>query len=167
MTKRPTIRVFSTSALSAAMGLVLGGISASASAEDPKLSPEQFEAGKTIYFQHCAGCHGTLRKGATGKSLLPADTKKLGQERLEKILTFGTEGGMNNFNEILTPEEIKLMATYIQMDAPIPPEMSLAQMKEKTKVYVDPKDYPTKPLHGRNQAPPRPQLEEFLRRHRA
>jgi len=132
------------------MGLVLGGISASASAEDPKLSPEQFEAGKTIYFQHCAGCHGTLRKGATGKSLLPADTKKLGQERLEKILTFGTEGGMNNFNEILTPEEIKLMATYIQMDAPIPPEMSLAQMKEKTKVYVDPKDYPTKPLHGRN-----------------
>jgi mono/diheme cytochrome c family protein len=29
------------------------------------------EAGKKIYFERCAGCHGVLRKGATGKNLEP------------------------------------------------------------------------------------------------
>ena len=84
----------------------------------------------------CAGCHGVLRKGATGKNLEPKATKKLGQKRLEKILTFGTEGGMNNFNDIFSKDEIKLMATYIQMDPPIPPEMPLSLMQERTKVYI-------------------------------
>jgi len=36
------------------------------------------------------------------------------------------------------------------MEPPIPPEMSLALMKERHKVYIEPADYPTKPLHGRN-----------------
>lgn len=135
--------------------IVAGGaaISAPAFAADakaPTLSEADFEKAKTLYFQHCAGCHGTLRKGATGKGLEPKSTLKLGQARLEKIITYGTEGGMNNFSDILSKDEIKLMSTYIQMEAPIPPEMSLAQMKESRKIYVDPKDYPTKPLHGRN-----------------
>jgi len=129
----------------------------------PELSPEAYEHSKTIYFQQCAGCHGVLRKGATGKNLEPkwskkdkdgnvteGGTLKLGQERLEKIIALGTEGGMNNFSDIMTPEEIKWMATYIQLDAPKPPEMSLQQMKDSRKVYIEPKDYPDKPLHGRN-----------------
>lgn len=136
--------------LAASISLLLAGTAGLASADQPTLEKERFEAANTIYFQHCAGCHGTLRKGATGKALLPEQTQQLGQERLEKIITFGTEGGMNNFNQILSPDEIKTMATYLQIEPPIPPEMSLAQMKEKTKVYVDPKDYPSKPLHGRN-----------------
>ncbi|QFY89547.1 c-type cytochrome [Magnetovirga frankeli] len=140
--------MFKTSLLSLAVGLAFGATGVNAA--EPSLSEADFEKSKTIYFQHCAGCHGTLRKGATGKSLLPKETQKLGQERLEKIIKFGTEGGMNNFSEIMTDAEIKAMATYIQMEAPIPPEMSLAQMKSHTKVHVDPKDYPTKPLHGRN-----------------
>ncbi|MEZ5838961.1 MAG: hypothetical protein R3D02_00480 [Hyphomicrobiales bacterium] len=57
---------------------------------------------------------------------------------------------MNNFSDIMTAEEIKWMATYIQMDPPKPPEMTLQQMKDSRKIYVDPKDYPTKPLHDRN-----------------
>ncbi|MCW8887416.1 MAG: nitrite reductase, partial [Motiliproteus sp.] len=32
----------------------------------------------------------------------------------------------------------------------VPPEMSLELMKERHKVFIEPKDYPTKPLHGRN-----------------
>ncbi|MCT4656695.1 MAG: nitrite reductase [Cohaesibacter sp.] len=119
-------------------------------AEEPKLSAEAYESSKTLYFQRCAGCHGVLRKGATGKNLEPAETKKLGQERLEKIIALGTEGGMNNFDDIMTPQQIKDMATYIQLEAPKPPEMSLALMKDRMKIYVDPKDYPTKPMHGRN-----------------
>src|SRR5690606_437456 len=41
-------------------------------------------------------------------------------------------------------------ATYIQMEPPIPPELSLQQMKNSTKRHVELKDYPTKPLHDRN-----------------
>ncbi|HHE65105.1 MAG TPA: cytochrome c, partial [Bacteroidetes bacterium] len=89
------------------------------------LSDADFQHAKTLYFQRCAGCHGVLRKGATGKNLEPKSTIKLGQKRLEKILTYGTEGGMNNFNDIFSKDEIKMMATYIQLEPPVPPEMSL------------------------------------------
>jgi nitrite reductase (NO-forming) / hydroxylamine reductase len=57
---------------------------------------------------------------------------------------------MNNFDIIYSPEDIALLATYIQMEPPVPPEMSLAQMKESRKRHVEEADYPTKPLHGRN-----------------
>ncbi len=148
---------FAIPALSLAIGLATGGMSAAVSA-GPSLSDADFEKGKTIYFQRCAGCHGVLRKGATGKNLEPKPknpkkgkgTLALGQKRLEKIIAYGTEGGMNNFDDIMSKDEIKLISTYIQLEPPIPPEMSLATMKERRKVYVDPKDYPTKPLHGRN-----------------
>ena len=137
--------------LTLAAGIVIAAVAvAPARAEEPKLSEKAFEHSKTLYFQRCAGCHGVLRKGATGKSLLPKETRKLGQKRLEKIIAIGTEGGMNNFDDIFTKQEIKDIATYIQMEPPVPPEMSLAMMKERTKVYVKPEDYPKKPLHGRN-----------------
>ena len=118
--------------------------------KQPKMSKADYETAKSLYFQRCAGCHGVLRKGATGKNLEPENTLKKGQKRLEKIIALGTEGGMNNFNDIMSPKEISMLATYIQIDAPKPPEMSLALMKERHKVYVQPKDYPTKPMHGRN-----------------
>ena len=141
---------FSLSTLGVAVGFAVSGYAVNVSAAAPTLSEADFENSKTIYFQRCAGCHGTLRKGATGKNLLPANTQKLGTERLEKIITYGTEGGMNNFDHEMTKEEIATMAKYIQLEPPIPPEMSLALMKERHKVFVEPKDYPTKPLHGRN-----------------
>jgi len=141
---------FGLSTLGLAVGIAASGIALDVSAAAPTLSEADFEKSKTIYFQRCAGCHGTLRKGATGKNLEPKATMKLGQKRLEKIITYGTEGGMNNFDDILSKDEISMISTYIQLEPPIPPEMSLALMKERHKVFVDPKDYPTKPLHGRN-----------------
>jgi len=141
---------FGLSALGLAVGIAASGIALNVSAAAPTLSEADFENAKTIYFQRCAGCHGTLRKGATGKNLEPQNTMKLGQDRLEKIITYGTEGGMNNFDDIMSKEDIKTMATYIQMEPPIPPEMSLALMKERRNVFVEVKDYPTKPMHGRN-----------------
>ncbi|MDH5485262.1 MAG: nitrite reductase [Gammaproteobacteria bacterium] len=121
-----------------------------AKAKQPTMSEADFETSKNLYFQRCAGCHGVLRKGATGKNLEPANTIKKGQKRLERIIALGTEGGMNNFNDILSKKEISMLATYIQIDPPKPPEMSLDLMKERHKVFVEPKDYPSKPMHGRN-----------------
>jgi nitrite reductase (NO-forming) / hydroxylamine reductase len=116
----------------------------------PTLTEAQFENSKALYFQRCAGCHGALRKGATGKSLEPKKTRKKGQKRLEKIIALGTEKGMNNFDDIFTKEEIKDMATYIQMEPPVPAEMSLSLMKERWKTHIPPEDYPTKPEHSLN-----------------
>jgi nitrite reductase (NO-forming)/hydroxylamine reductase len=137
------------SALLAGGAAIFSGHAAAADAA-PTLAEADFERAKLLYFQQCAGCHGVLRKGATGKNLEPANTKKLGQQRLERIISFGTEGGMNNFDGIMSKADIKMLATYIQMEPPVPPEMSLADMRARTKIHVDPKDYPTKPLHGRN-----------------
>jgi hypothetical protein len=37
--------------------------------KSPPMTKADFEVGKKIYFERCAGCHGVLRKGATGKPL--------------------------------------------------------------------------------------------------
>ena len=113
------------------LAMMLGSVAVPAYAEAPMLSEEKFESSKQLYFEQCAGCHGVLRKGATGKNLQPVvkktnddgsvtetGTLKLGQERLEKIIAWGTEGGMNNFSDIMTEEQIKDMATYIMMEPP-------------------------------------------------
>ncbi len=136
--------------LSVAIGMALTGVASQVFADAPKITPEEFEKAKSMYFQRCAGCHGVLRKGATGKNLEPKNTLEKGTERLEKIITLGTEGGMNNFDDIFSKEEINLLARYIQQEPPVPPEMPLALMKERHVVHVKPKDYPTKPMHDRN-----------------
>ncbi len=139
-------------AMALAIGTTLSfGASNLAIAQDaPTMSKEAFESTKTLYFQRCAGCHGVLRKGATGKNLEPENTRKLGQDRLEKIIAIGTEGGMNNFDDIFSKEQIADLATYIQIEPPVPAELSLAEMKKGVKTYVEEKDYPTKPMHDRN-----------------
>jgi nitrite reductase (NO-forming)/hydroxylamine reductase len=144
--------------LGACLGMATLSGNALAAKKFEPLNEAEFETAKGMYFQRCAGCHGVLRAGATGKSLLPEPNKakkskgtlKLGTKRLSKIIKLGTEGGMNNFDDIFSDEEINILARYIQMEPPIPPEMSLALMKERHKVFIEPKDYPDKPLHGRN-----------------
>ena len=37
----------------------------------PAMTQAEFDLGRKIYFERCAGCHGVLRKGATGKPLTP------------------------------------------------------------------------------------------------
>lgn len=152
--KRQTMGPLALGLLAALAGAVMVGAPAFAAQSklkpEPKLTPEEFERAKMLYFQRCAGCHGVLRKGATGKNLEPKNTRKKSLKRLERIIAFGTEGGMNNFDDVFTKEEISLLAKYIQLPPPKPPEMPLSLMRERWKVYVPPEKYPAKPLHGRN-----------------
>src|SRR5574341_1297588 len=37
----------------------------------PQMSKAEFDRARQVYFERCAGCHGVLRKGATGKPLTP------------------------------------------------------------------------------------------------
>lgn len=151
MSLKTGLRKSQSTILATALAAALTGFGGAAVAQDaPTLTKEQFDRANLLYFQQCAGCHGILRKGATGKNLEPENMLKLGQQRLERIIALGTEGGMNNFDMMYSKEDIALLATYLQMDVPVPPERNIAQMRESVNRYVELSDYPTKPLHGRN-----------------
>ena len=116
----------------------------------PALTAEEKAATGKTYFERCAGCHGMLRKGATGKNLEPANTQKLGTSRIEKVLSYGTEGGMPNFDDILSKKEISNLAQYLQMPPEAPPEWGMKQMKESWKLVVPVADRPTKKMNNIN-----------------
>lgn len=121
-----------------------------ASAEVATFTDDEMKQAKKIYFDWCAGCHGTLRKGATGPSLEPFKTKVLGTDGLKIFIAYGTPGGMPAWKDQLSEQEIDLMARFLQLTPPQPPEMSLVEMKATWKVNVPVKDRPAKPMHNRN-----------------
>ena len=46
----------------------------------PPMTQAEFDSARKIYFERCAGCHGVLRKGATGKPLTPDITRATGPQ---------------------------------------------------------------------------------------
>ena len=137
------MKKFTLSALALAMA---GVFNLTYAADEPSLSPEAKAASAKLYFERCAGCHGILRKGATGKNLEPVNSIKLGHSRLEKIISYGTEGGMVNFDDILTKQEISDISTYIQMKPDTPPEWGMKDMMNSWKLVIKPEDRPKKPM---------------------
>ena len=113
----------------------------------PIMSAKEFENAKRIYFERCAGCHGVLRKGATGKPLTPDVTRQLGLEHLKAFITYGSPAGMPNWGTSgeLTEDDIDLMARFILQDTPTPPEFGLEEMKKTWKVQVPVADRPKEP----------------------
>src|SRR5574343_338046 len=155
--KKSVVEMLVMTAMAAAMGSAF----AQETAAGPAMTAAEKEQAKKIYFERCAGCHGVLRKGATGKNLEPHWTKKgkdgavteggtlkLGQNRLEKIIGYGTDGGMVNFDDILTKDEISLMAKYIQNTPDTPPEFSLKDQMDSWKVIVPVNDLLTKQMNN-------------------
>ncbi|SFW87757.1 nitrite reductase (NO-forming) / hydroxylamine reductase [Pseudomonas sp. NFACC09-4] len=118
----------------------------------PDLSQADFDAAKEIYFQRCAGCHGVLRKGATGKPLTPDITQSRGQAYLEALITYGSAAGMPNWgtSNALTKDQITVMAKFIQHTPPTPPEWGMAETLKTWKVLVKPEDRPTRQLNSLN-----------------
>ena len=116
----------------------------------PTMTEEEFQTGKRIYFERCAGCHGVLRKGATGKPLTPDITTERGTENLEAIITYGTPGGMPNWGTSgeLKPEEVSVMARYIQQSPPQPPEFGLKEMIDTWRVVVPVDKRPKKKMNN-------------------
>jgi len=116
----------------------------------PKLSDEEFKHASRIYFERCAGCHGVLRKGATGKALTPKITRELGLDYLKQFITYGSPAGMPNWGTSgdLSKAEIELMAKYLLHDPPQPPEYGLAEMKKSWKVLIPVAQRPKKPQNN-------------------
>ena len=115
----------------------------------PQMSKDEFEKARQIYFQRCAGCHGVLRKGATGKPLTPDVTLPNGTEYLKVFIKYGSPAGMPNWGTSgdLTDDEVDLMARYVQQTPPQPPEFGMAEIKETWKVVVPPDQRPTKKMN--------------------
>jgi len=118
----------------------------------PQMSAEEFEKARQVYFERCAGCHGVLRKGATGKPLTPDLTLEKGTEYLKVFINFGSPAGMPNWGTSgeLTEAEVDMMARYIQQTPPTPPEFGMAEMKGTWNVIVPPEKRPTKKMNKYN-----------------
>ncbi len=125
---------------------------AAATEAAPTLSEEEFLWAKQVYFERCAGCHGTLRKGATGPALTPDRTIPLGTAGLSAIIYNGTPRGMPDWGKqgFFTQEQIEVLAKFLQREPPAPPEMSMEQMKASWRVYVPPEQRPVAPETARN-----------------
>jgi nitrite reductase (NO-forming)/hydroxylamine reductase len=131
-------------------------------AGDVTLSKAEMKKAQQIYFDRCAGCHGMLRKGALGPWIRPEThkdkkggihgTKAIGTDGLKSIIFNGTPGGMPGWGKSgeLTPEEVELMAKYVQLPPPQPPEKSMKDLRNSWKVLVPVDKRPTKPETSRN-----------------
>ena len=118
----------------------------------PKMSEAEFEKAKRIFFERCAGCHGVLRKGATGKALTPDLTLEKGLDYLKVFIKYGSAGGMPNWGTsgLLSDDEVDLMARYIQQTPPAPPEFGLKEMEASWKVIVPVEQRPKKQMNKLN-----------------
>ena len=118
----------------------------------PPMTQAEFDKARQIYFERCAGCHGVLRKGATGKALTPDLTVDKGTEYLKVFIAYGSPAGMPNWltSGDFDEKTVDLMARYIQHDPPTPPEFSLADMEKTRKEYVPVAQRPTKKMNNYN-----------------
>jgi len=121
-------------------------------AEGPALTEAEYQTATQIYFERCAGCHGVLRKGATGKPLTPDITKEKGTEYLKALITYGSPAGMPNWGSSgeLTATQIDIIARFLQQEPPAPPEFGMESMRASWKVMVMPEDRPKSRQHKRN-----------------
>ena len=112
----------------------------------PDMTEDEFAQASEIFFQRCAGCHGVLRKGATGKPLTPDLTQPRGTEYLKALINFGSPGGMPNFGTggELTAEHVDLMARFLQHTPPNPPEWGLKEMRDSWTVFIPEDKRPTR-----------------------
>ncbi len=118
----------------------------------PVLSEAEFAVATQIYFERCAGCHGVLRKGATGTALTPDITRERGTEYLTALINYGSPAGMPNWGTSgeLTPEQIDILARFLQQEPPAPPEFGMPEMQDSWTVLIPPEERPTEPQHDRN-----------------
>ncbi len=118
----------------------------------PKMSKVEFETGKQLYFERCAGCHGVLRKGATGKPLTTDITLERGTEYLKTFIKYGSPAGMPNWGTSgeMSDAEVDLMARYVQQEPPTPPEYSLADIEKTRKDIVPVAKRPTRKMNNYN-----------------
>ncbi|HHW34393.1 MAG TPA: cytochrome D1 domain-containing protein [Paracoccus solventivorans] len=115
----------------------------------PAMTQAEFDEANKIYFERCAGCHGVLRNGATGKALTPDLTRELGFDYLHSFITYGSPAGMPNWGTSgeLSEAQVTLMANYLLQDPAAPPEWGMPEMRNSWQVIVPPEERPTEKMN--------------------
>ncbi len=115
----------------------------------PTMTADEFQRAGQVYFERCAGCHGVLRKGATGKALTPDITRERGYDYLKDFINYGSPAGMPNWGTSgdMVETDVSLMAKYLLNDPPQPPEFGLKEMKATWNVFVPVDKRPTKQMN--------------------
>lgn len=133
-------------------GIPAGSASGFIDSEGPAMTQAEFDIATEVYFQRCAGCHGVLRKGATGKPLTTDITREKGTGYLKALITYGSPAGMPNWGTSgdLTDEQVDIMARFLQHEPPAPPEWGMPETMASWKLLIAPEDRPTEPQHSRN-----------------
>ncbi len=118
----------------------------------PPLSDDERKHATQIFFERCAGCHGVLRKGATGKPLTPDITRAKGTEYLRALINFGSPAGMPNWGTSgeLSAKDIDIMARFLQHDPPSPPEWGMKEMRQSMVTFVPADQRPKKKMNDLN-----------------
>jgi nitrite reductase (NO-forming)/hydroxylamine reductase len=120
--------------------------------EGPAMTVDEFKAAKQVYFERCAGCHGVLRKGATGKPLTTDITRARGSIYLKTFITYGSPAGMPNWGASgeMSEAEVDMMARYLQHEPPTPPEWGMAEMRGSWKLPIPATERPSKKMNKYN-----------------
>ena len=95
--KRKLLGFFAISAMAGAMGAAFAQDAA------PTLTAGEKEQAKKIYFERCAGCHGVLRKGATGKNLEPHWSKTPRMARRPKAARSSSVSRVSKRSSVTVP----------------------------------------------------------------
>ncbi len=152
--------------IAAIISIIAYGCSGGGQADKKKIEPSksneiqisdaEMTRASDIYFDRCAGCHGSSRKGATGPSLLPEGngkdpaTKTLGAAGLKVFIENGTPAGMPEWKGIMSDSDIELMTRFLQVDPPIVPPYGMKEIMASWNLIIPVADRPTKPVHNRN-----------------
>ena len=75
---------------------------------------ENPEAGKAVYTQSCAACHGAEGQGAIGPSLSDAETIYGSEpEKIAHTIAEGTDKGMPPFKASLSPTQLAELTAFV------------------------------------------------------
>jgi nitrite reductase (NO-forming)/hydroxylamine reductase len=116
----------------------------------PPMSVVEFDRARQLYYGHCTGCHGVLREGTAGNPLTPQLMRMRGTEYLQTAINYGSSTGMPNWgtSEDLGPEDINLLARFLQHPVPQAPDMTEADIRNTWQLYSPEADRPTSPQHN-------------------
>jgi nitrite reductase (NO-forming)/hydroxylamine reductase len=131
---------------------LIGEVEMIVSPDAPSISKADYKHSTQLFFERCAGCHGVLRKGATGKPLTPDITRARGTEYLKALIRYGSPAGMPNWGSSgeLSDQEIDAMARFLQHEPPTPPEFGMAEIKKFWNVLVPVEKRPTRKMNAYN-----------------
>jgi|SaaInl4_150m_RNA_FD_contig_31_1467043_length_3720_multi_5_in_0_out_0_3 nitrite reductase (NO-forming) / hydroxylamine reductase len=130
----------------------LGMSSAADAAATSELTEAEYKEATNLYFDRCSGCHGMLRKGATGPDITAAKMLEQSIADLHETIFEGTDTGMPGWGRTgeLNEQETDLLARFLQATEPAPPEWSLSDIRDSHQLITSVDARPATIQHDRD-----------------